>query len=441
MHATGSFRSRVSPGACRARMLWVPFAALTLVCCTTTLPKTASVTDPRAVYAWTAPACPSGQVVAPAVIPAIVAALATPALTDLVSGLVGIPISAIQAAAAADKSGYSASGQNPRYFFPSVKVDPAGKDPPKFTSPGCYVVAYTKYVVNRADSSAQSWCADASFSAALPEACTEDGKARLGKLGPALNVPGGYGPRVPDFYAEVEIHPSTYVSNAAWVGVPRVIAMYYPHSLLEAASKKPRTVTITVTLTSGAGAGSSDPTKTASAGVVLANVVPGDPITQDSLAAQQSSWVSVPRTLSLTSNDPPPTNGAPYYPVNIATSIKEVGDPSAFLQAFATAVNSSSSDYTKAIVNTISPAAIAAAQQQAASNSASAMAASAQAFTDLGKYLSSCSPAPTSAAAKAAAQGAYQTVLADRQKANATAMTAGISPPYSSVEQGLTQCF
>jgi hypothetical protein len=440
MRSTGSFRRRVGARAYRIRVLCVPFIALTVACCGT-LPKAASVTDPRAVYAWTAPACPSGDVVAPAVLPAILAALAAPALTDLVSGLVGIPISAIQAAAAADKNGYSATGQNPRYFFPSVKVDPAGS-PPKFTSPGCYVVAYTKYVANPADPSAQSWCANAAFSAALPMACTtEDGKARLKSLGPALNVPTGYGPSVPDFYAEIEIHPSNYVSNAAWVGVPQVIAMYYPRSLLEAASKKPRTITITLTVTSGAGAGSTDPTKTASAGVVLANVVPGDSIAQDSLASQQSSWVSVPRILSLGSNDPPPTNGAPYYPVNIATSLKEIGNPSAFLQAFASAVNSSSSDYTKAIVNTISPTAIAAAQQQAASNSAAAMAASAQAFADLGKYLTSCSPAPTTAAAKASAQGAYQTVLADRQKANAAAMTAGISPPFSSLEQGLTQCF
>jgi hypothetical protein len=440
MRAIGSFTCRVDPGAYRARVLWVPIAALLLACCSS-LPKVASVTDPRAVYAWTTPACPSGELVAPAVLPAILAALATPALTDMVSGLVGIPISAIQAAAAADKSGYGAGGQNPRYFFPSVRVDPAGKEPPKFTTPGCYVVAYTRYVANPADSTAQAWCANAAFSTALPNACTEEGKARLNKLGPALNVPTGYGPGVPDFYAEIEINPSTYVSNAAWVGVPRVIAMYYPHSLLEAESKKPRTITITLAVTSGAGAGGSDPVKTASAGVVLVNVVPGDSITQDSLAAQQSSWVSVPRTLSLTTNDPPPKNGAPYYPVNIATNIKEVGDPNKFLQAFATAVNSSASDYTKAIVNNVSPAAISAAQLQAANNSASAMAASAQAITDLGKYLSSCSPAPKTAAAKTTAQGAYQTVLADRQKANAAAMAAGVAPPYKDMEEGLSKCF
>jgi hypothetical protein len=434
-----SFHGHIAQWAHRARLLWVPLVALPIISCGT-WPKAASVTDSRAVYAWTAGACPSGQIVAPAFAP-ILGALAAPALTDLVSGLVGIPISAIQAAAAADKAGYSASGQNAGYFFPKVTLDPKGATPPKFTTPGCYVVAYTKYVPNAADSSAKSWCNNTDFNTALPNACTMDGKARLTSLTAALNIPKGYGPAVPDFYAEIEIGPSTYVSNAAWVGVPRVIAMYYPHSLLAAGSKEPRTITLTLAVTSGAGAGGTDPTKTASVGVVLVNVTPGAPTTQDSLASQQSSWVSIPRTLSLTSNDPPPTNGAPYYPVNIAASIKEVGNPNAFLQAFATAVNSSSSDYTKAIVNTISPTAVAAAQQQAASNSATAMAASAQATTDLGKYLASCSPAPTTAAAKATAQGAYQTVLADRQKANAAAMTAGISPPYGAVDQGLSQCF
>jgi hypothetical protein len=408
------------------------------------LPKAASVTDPRAVHAWTAPACPSEAAQAkPAFIAPLLGALATPVLTDLVSGIVGIPVSALQAAASADKNGFAATGQSPRYFFPKATTtkDEAAKTATySFTVPGCYIIAYTKYVAASGDPSAAVWCNDAGFSAALPNACSTLGKQRLGALLPGVGFPDKFAPAVPDFYAEIKLSPSNYTTATQQVSVPRVIALYYPHSLLERDSTKPRTLTLTIAMTSGVSAGTTDITKSASAGVVLLDVVPAAKLPPESLVAQQSSWIALPSSLKIASGDPVP-DGGPYYPVNISATVKEIGDPNAFLQAFATAVASSAPDYTKAIVNAISPTAIAAAQQQAVTNSAAYLTASAQAATDLGKYLAACSPKPSTPAAIATANGLYQTVLADRQKANAAAMVAGISPPFSPLTQGLNKCF
>jgi hypothetical protein len=424
-----------------ARTAPPPILLLALACCT--LPQPASVTDPRAVYVWPVAACPSEPPAArPAVLPAIIGALATPLLTDVVSGFVGVPVSAIQQAANADKNGFTANGQNPRFFFPEVSATTTGGATTyRFTPPGCYVVAYTRYVAKAGDDSASSWCDDTRFSTALPIACSASGKARLAKVLPAIGFPSGFAPAVPDFYAEVKLQASEYRTKTLLVSYPRVIAMRYPHALLDASSQKPRTLTMTLTLSSGASTSATDLLKTASVAVVVPDVVPAAAVPQETLVAQQSSWVSMPASVTIGAGDPAP-NGGPYYPVNISASLKEIGDPNAFLQAFATAVAASAPDYTKAIANAIWPVAVAAAQQQAASNAAAVLAAQAQATTDESKYLAACTPPPKTAAAKKAAEGLYQTVLADRQKANAAAaLTPGAQAPFASLTQGLTPCF
>ena len=83
------------------------------------LPKEPSVADPRSVYVWPLATCPSSTVAAkPAfVFPAVAAGLAAPLLTDLVSGLVAVPVSAIQNAATADTTGFKANGQIPGFTF------------------------------------------------------------------------------------------------------------------------------------------------------------------------------------------------------------------------------------------------------------------------------------------------------------------------------------
>jgi len=417
-------------------------------------PKEPSIADPRSVYVWPLEACPSspGVTAKPAfVAPGVVAGLATPLLTDLVNGLVGLPVAAIQNAAAADAAGFKANGQNPRLYFRNVAIDPNTKLP-QFTPPGCYVVAYTKFmspasVGPAGDWSAKDWCDDTAFSASLPQACNEGGKKILATFANKHDAEG-LPAAIPDFYAEIQLFPSNYEGSGGRVVRPRVVALHYPKSLIEPKSAKPRLLTLSLNLASP-GSTANDSMKPASLSIVLQGVTPSPVISEDLLTSQQTSWIAMPTSVpAAAAGAPQPQGGAPYYPVNISAALSEVGDPSVFLQAFAKAVAGSAADYSKAIVNAIPPVPTAATEQQSTSAKATLQSAVAQAESDKAKYLTSCTPAPTTAAAKAAANGAYQTVLADRLKANAAALgittsygTASSPAPYDPIDEGLTKCF
>jgi hypothetical protein len=413
------------------------------------LPKAPSVADPKSVYAWPIAACPSAPpAVQPAFFaPALVAGLAGTLLSDLVSGVVGVPVAAIQAAADADKNGFKASGQNARLYFPIVTVDQSTSPPTSaFSPPKCYIVAYTKFEKLSGSATAQRWCDDPGFSAGVPSACTASGKSRLDGFG----TPTGFSniaPAVPDFYAEIELDASDYALTGQEVVRPRVIAVYYPHSLIEPASSKPRTVTVGLNLTSP-GAPSSDPIKGASVSVVLQGITPGAAVSTEALASQQSAWIVMPTTNDTLGTHALPTQSGPFYPVNISTSLTEIGDPSLFLAAFAKAVGSSATDLSKDIVSAIPTIPTAATQQQAQTSLATLNKAIATAEGDRGKYLAACIPPPTTEAAKSNARSAYYTVIADRQSANSAAFAiaavpgaGGSSLPFPDVRQNLTECF
>jgi hypothetical protein len=415
------------------------------------LPKEPSVADPRSVYVWPLATCPSSTVAAkPAfVFPAVAAGLATPLLTDLVSGLVALPVAAIQNAATADATGFKANGQNPRFYFSNVVVNTKSNPPQnEFTPPGCYVVAYTTFAGQPAAGSGKDWCDDKDFSASVPKTCSDGGKKILESFG-TIHDPEGRRPAVPDFYAEIELVPSGYQMAGGTVVRPRVIALHYPASLVEPKSTKPRLVTVSLNLASP-GSSANDPMKPASLGIVLQGVVPASVIGQDSLASQQASWIAMPTNGSgMGSTMSQPTGGEPYFPVNISATLTEAGDPNVFLQAFAKAVAGSAADYSKAIVNAVPPLPTVATLQQNTSAEANVQSAVAQAATDEAKLVSACNPAPTTEAQKAAANAAYQTVLADRMKANAAALSilstnpiGGVpSIPFDPIDKGLKKCF
>ena len=411
------------------------------------LPKEPSVADPRSVYVWPLATCPSSTVAAkPAfVFPTLAAGLATPLLTDLVSGLVAVPVSAIQNAATADTTGFKANGQNPRFYFSNVVLNTKSNPPQnEFTPPGCYVVAYTTFAGQPAAGSAKDWCDDKDFSGSVTKTCSDGGKKILESFG-TIHDPEGRRPAVPDFYAEIELVPSGYQGAVGTVVRPRVIALHYPASLVEPKSKKPRLVTVSLNLASPGSSG-NDPMKPASLGIVLQGVIPGPVIGQDSLASQQASWIAMPTNGSGISQ---PTGGEPYFPVNISATLTEAGDPNVFLQAFAKAVAGSAADYSKAIVNAVPPLPTVATLQQNTSAEANLQSAVAQAATDEAKLVSACNPAPTTEAQMAAANAAYQTVLADRMKANAAALSitstnpgSGVpSVPFDPIDKGLKKCF
>jgi len=429
-----------------ASILVIMAMILGVICGCSVLPKEPSVADPRSVYAWPVAKCPSSAAVPrPAIAPAIVAGLATPLLTDLVSGLVGVPVSAIQNAATADTTGFKATGQNPRSYFPNVTVDSSTNPPQyKFTPPGCYVVAYTRFVPS-GRGPAGGWCGDSGFAASVPDACTAEGGPIL-KTVETRSDPGDLQAAVPDFYAEIELVPSDYQLPGVTIARPRVIALHYPKSLVEPKSAKPRLVTINLNLTSP-GSSASDPVKASSLGIVLQGVTPNVPIAEGSLASQQTSWIAMPTNGTALGANLPQPKGGPYFPVNISATLSEVGDPSIFLQAFAKAVAGSAADYSKAIVSAVPPIPTASTEQQSANAKAALQSAIAQVAADEAKYASTCSPAPATPAAKATANAAYQAVLADRIKANAAALgiaspyDTAPSIPYGQIDQGLSKCF
>jgi hypothetical protein len=100
------------------------------------------------VYVWPTDQCPSqAEAVHAASFAPLLAALGATLLGDLVSAAIGVPAGALSKAAADDKTGFSLSGSNARYYFSTGL--PAGKLGDKDAqqrAPGCYIVALTQPV-------------------------------------------------------------------------------------------------------------------------------------------------------------------------------------------------------------------------------------------------------------------------------------------------------
>lgn len=291
------------------------------------LPRSPAVTDPRGVYVWPVASCPAVARM-PAGQQAFVEDLTTTLLGDLVSGLLGIPASALTAAAEADKAGFTMTGINARYFY-TVASDPRGeRTQPIVTPPGCYIVALTRPVATDAP-----WCSDPLFSAGAADSC-RNGAARIAALSGREPLPlaadmAQQHLAVPDFYAEISFDPAGYGS----VVRPALAALYYPHSLLQRSSAKPRTLSLTISSTSPQ---KSDPLKSASIALTLVGVRPMPVQGADTLSSVHTGWTSVPG-YKPAKGEPAPVAGRPFMPVTMTASLHEVGRPSAFLAAFAKA--------------------------------------------------------------------------------------------------------
>jgi hypothetical protein len=383
------------------------------------LPREPSLVDRHTVYAWPLETCPSQPDVR--FLPVLGGIL----VGDLISGLVGVPASALSAAADADKQGFSATGINDRFYYNVEEQN----NKYGLVAPACYVVAYTQ-----TSSDAKSWCDDPDFKKGVAKTCN-NGQSILDKLAAKEHIDRQAEPytdklELPEFYAEIAFEKSGFEDIVR----PKVIALYYPKSLLQPDSSKARHLTISLSFTSPL---TNDPLKAASVAIDMVGVTPGQTISQTDLVNARSAWTSVP---VVKPTDTLSTEG-PYLPVTITASIHEVGDPSLFLAAFAKAVSGSSADYSKAISNEILPSARATAQELDTTNQASYNSAVAAAASSYSSYLTGCTGKTLSAAGNANEMGLYYAVIANRQKANVAAQTAGQSLPFASTAPSNNGCF
>lgn len=306
--------------------------AFTLMACNL-LPHAPDKTDTRMVYVWPTEVCPSLAAGAPsAARSAILAGLATTLIGNVVTGVVGIPAAALAAAADADTQGLKATGTNARFYYQIEKS--AVSNTVELIPPSCYVVAYSKPQRN-----GKHWCEDSTFSNSVTETCRE-GMTALKQLKVREDLSGNNGPgieglSVPEIYLEIGFDSSSYPD----VVRPKIVAMHYPNSVIQPNSDEPRAISLQLDFTSPQ---KDDPLKAAAQVVmVIPSVKPASPVDAFSLSNVITGWTSIPtKGVQPTTV---PTEKSKYLPVTIKATLNEVGDPHAFLQAFAKAFGSNSS--------------------------------------------------------------------------------------------------
>lgn len=415
------------------------------------LPKPPSKADPRIVYVWPVTTCPSqanapsGPRIAP-----IIAAIATTLVGDVISGSVNAAASALTTAASADKAGYQVSGINARNYFwvgtiKQTSIGPDGKQTETQANvlqpPQCYVVAYTQPLP---DGPAKSWCSDTNGFASMKQTCASGAEILKGlKIRePLYNgtsvVDDGNNSledlAVPEFYAEIELDASGFNS----VVRPRVVALYYPQSLLQKGSEKPRMLSITVTPSSPVSV-TPDQFKSASVAVIFPSITPSKNISSDELKTAMVAWNGVPDAKPFLANIPANSlvalyktlsnNNTAYVPVTINGAVNEIGDPSVVLAAFAQAFGSVGTDVSKNVMSDVSlngaPSTMAAAMAKATSDYQIALGGAQQARSAL---ILSCAKNPSTAGDKANAQSLFTNTIGKQNAANLAAEQAGISP-------------
>lgn len=314
-----------------ARYTTLLFIGLSMAACVG-LPHRQSVTDTRTLNVWPLDVCPSQPETANGSKSLI--GVGGVLLGNLLSGLIGTQAAALSAAADADRNGFTVTGINARYYYGTARSGSMATLVP----PGCYVVALARPVAR-----AQVWCADASFSAALPVSCA-NGAARLDALRASEPLDEGTGSgflAVPEFYAEIRLDPAGFGAAVR----PALAVLYYPDSLLQHGSRAPRTLSLTI---ESASLQKSDPLRAADVAITVAGVVPAALQPEEVLQRAQTGWTGVP-SFALQGGDPPPRPGHRYLPVTMQVSLHEVGDANAFLSAFARAFSASNGDYTQAL--------------------------------------------------------------------------------------------
>lgn len=258
----------------------------------TGLPKsTAAPGEPSSLvaHAWTLPSCPSEATRSPTL--AALGSVAIGMAADMAIGAIG---SALDAAAEADRNGVSASGTDARYLYVGV----ADRGSVLAAPAGCFIVAVTG-----------------------PVALTSDEPLEQGA---ALR-------------AEIRL-------NVARDGTgvhPRLVKLDYPRAL-DGREHALRSLAISVE------ARLPEQTKGLNAFIWLPDVAPrAAAYAADELGTQRALWTVMP---AYTGPKPGADDeGEPLGAVNLTTEVRETGEPSAFLQAFASAFRRAKSDLTQVL--------------------------------------------------------------------------------------------
>ncbi|OOG47686.1 hypothetical protein [Rhodanobacter sp. C01] len=423
-----------------------------LMGCSRVLPRAASLASPPTLYVWPETTCPANGGNAGEFGSSLINLIGG----DTIGTIAGLFASSLTAAAAADKSGFQATG-NRAEFYAYAQWD-RDKKSYSISEPMCYVIALTRPIESgdpgvrdAAGNTITDWCGDPEFAASVGASCT-DGRAIVTRIsqssGPPETPTGRLTLVKPSFYAEIELQSSQFAGNATsyTVVLPTVASIYYPKSLLGGwfENSKSKHLSLAITFTNPAPvSGSVDYFKAAAVAVDIFDITPGATVDLAVVNRHlQTYWTLVPiesMPLHVVYNETgqkDPISG-PFRPINITSSLHEVGDPSAFLQSLAAAFASSSS--TQALSTAVSNAVLPQGQLLSAQNESAFQSAVGKYYSAMATYQTDCETlktdlgSPASAAklpadranltgAKFAAQSAFTAIEAAQLQSPGNAM-------------------
>lgn len=407
--------------------------------CGILIPAPASVSNPETVYVWPESACPTDAAHAGTLGTSLINLIGG----DAIGAVASVLTSSLTAAAAADKAGFSATGNRTQYYSHASWND--DKKAYSIGTPSCYVVALTRPVAQSSDALTPggqpmtSWCDDPDFAKAVGPSCT-DGKSILAQIsrwdGPGKDASNKLTLVKPKFYVEINLQGSKFtpITTGYSLTMPVVHAIYYPSSLLGSAIENGRSkhLSLAITFANPAPAIATDYFKAAALAVDILDIRPGTQFDLELLNQNtQTFWALIP-TVQMPSgiaySDLSGKNiDGPVGPVNITANLHEVGDPSVFLQAVAASFGSSST--TQALTTALGNAVLPQGDVLSAQNDSTFQGAVGKYYSAVASYQSACTaltadlasasgavkvPADRSAlmAAQYAAQSAYSSAKA-----------------------------
>jgi hypothetical protein len=228
--------------------------------------------------------------------------------------------------------------------------------------------------------------------------------------------------KAPEFYAEISFLNSGYQE----IVYPQIASIYYPHSLLQASSSKPRTTVIGIDIASPL---SPDPFKSASVAIVLPAIVPGPDVLGFAQDRMQSPWVFRPlESVAVKGVDLPTihSHNGRYLPVSMKGSVNEVGDPSLFLASLNSAFGASTGSLTSTVMGGISlsgaPSSI---EKQTEQAGIDAQKAHATALSAVSAFVKACSSGAATEADVINRHALFEAAVSAQRASNLAASLAG----------------
>lgn len=303
-----------------------------------TLSSKATVADSPPVHTWLLESCPSADAEGEEVKSQVtVKSTAVPALLIAagVDFLFSRAKAALAEAAERDRKGEATDGTNAGYLWWKSRFKSDGKEIDLRRPVGCLAVAIS-------ETAPAAWCKiDGPFKTANAAAIESVQKARSNfcdhiaglidesdgnDSAPSLQ-PTQRGDALPKFYAEIRLMPSRDARGL----YPKLQLLYYPAGIHggKFKSDKPRDVVVTAAGVSPGGENGLSP---------VLMTFPGLSPSKDDLRVAENVVVVTPlwaAPAAYAADYPVPADPGPFFPVNVSSSVREVGKENVFLQAFA----------------------------------------------------------------------------------------------------------